>query len=220
MGSGSSERLLFAGGGFSTDDPGSLLDVLAQARARVGADAQLVHYLAVPPVTFAGLTKALGAHKLADGARVVYEKPFGTSPEGFRALNRAVHAVLDESQVYRIDHFLGKEGTQNLHVLRFANELFAAMWSREHIESVQIDVPETLGITDRRRVLRRHRRGAGHAGHPPVPGRGRGRDGAAGEPRRRRPAGRPGEGHPLVPAAGPGRGRARPVRRATATCRA
>jgi glucose-6-phosphate 1-dehydrogenase len=80
---------------------------------------------------------------------VVYEKPFGASPADFRALNRAVHAVLDESQVYRIDHFLGKEGTQDLHVLRFCNQLFAAMWSREHIESVQIDVPETLGITDR-----------------------------------------------------------------------
>ena len=80
---------------------------------------------------------------------MVYEKPFGTSPEGFRKLNRLVHRVLDESQVYRIDHFLGKEATQNLHVLRFANELFASMWSNEHIESVQIDVPETLGIDDR-----------------------------------------------------------------------
>jgi glucose-6-phosphate 1-dehydrogenase len=57
--------------------------------------------------------------------------------------------VLDESQVYRIDHFLGKEATQDLHVLRFANQAFAALWSREHIESVQIDVPETLGIDDR-----------------------------------------------------------------------
>ncbi|HEY0719366.1 MAG TPA: hypothetical protein VGD68_17265, partial [Streptosporangiaceae bacterium] len=60
-----------------------------------------------------------------------------------------VHSVLDEQQVYRIDHFLGKEATQDLHVLRFANGLFAAMWSKEHIESVQIDVPETLDIDDR-----------------------------------------------------------------------
>ena len=80
---------------------------------------------------------------------MVYEKPFGTSPEEFRALDRVVHSVLDEQQVYRIDHFLGKEATQDLHVLRFANGLFAAMWNREHIESVQIDVPEKLGITDR-----------------------------------------------------------------------
>ena len=144
-----SDRLMFAGGGFETNDPGSLLDVVAQARKRVGPDAQLVHYFAVPPVAFTELTKALGQHDLAKGSRVVYEKPFGTSPQKFRALDRVVHSVLDEQQVYRIDHFLGKEATQDLHLLRFANELFAAMWNRDHIESVQIDVPERLGITDR-----------------------------------------------------------------------
>jgi glucose-6-phosphate 1-dehydrogenase len=143
------ERLLFAGGGFNADDPGSLLDVVAHARTIVGHRAQLVHYLAVPPVAFAELTRALGAHDLARGARVVYEKPFGTSPEKFRTLDRVVHSVLEEKQVYRIDHFLGKEATQDLHLLRFANKLFSAMWNREHIESVQIDVPERLGITDR-----------------------------------------------------------------------
>jgi glucose-6-phosphate 1-dehydrogenase len=143
------DRLRFAGGGFTSDHPGSLLDVIGEARAEVGDRAQLVHYLAIPPVAFPEATKALGAHGLADGARVVYEKPFGTSPEAFRKLNRLVHSVLDESQVYRIDHFLGKEATQDLHVLRFANELFGAMWNRDHIESVQIDVPETLGIDDR-----------------------------------------------------------------------
>ncbi|MEU8228156.1 glucose-6-phosphate dehydrogenase [Actinoplanes sp. NPDC048967] len=143
------QRLLFAGGGFSTDSPGSLLDVIGGARKKLGPHAELVHYLAVPPQTFPELTRALGQHGLAEGARVVYEKPFGTSPGNFRSLNRIVHSVLDESQVYRIDHFLGKEATQNLHVLRFANELFAAMWNREHIESVQIDVPEDLGVDDR-----------------------------------------------------------------------
>jgi len=143
------KRLRFAGGGFNSDDPGSLRGVVADARAEVGRDAQLVHYLAVPPVAFAELTRALGAYGLDAGARVVYEKPFGTSPESFRTLNRVVRSVLDESQVYRIDHFLGKEATQELHVMRFANQAFAAMWNREHIESVQIDVPETLGIDDR-----------------------------------------------------------------------
>jgi glucose-6-phosphate 1-dehydrogenase len=143
------ERVLFAGGGFTSDNPGSLLDVLAEARKSLGGDAQLVHYLAVPPVAFAGITKALGRHGLARNARVVYEKPFGTSPQSFRALDRVVHSVLDEQQVYRIDHFLGKEATQDLHLLRFANGLFAAIWDREHVESVQIDVPEKLGITDR-----------------------------------------------------------------------
>jgi len=144
-----SQRVLFAGGGFTSDSPGSLLDVLAQARESLGGDPQLVHYLAIPPVAFAETTRALGQHGLAKDARVVYEKPFGTSPQSFRALDRVVHAVLDEQQVYRIDHFLGKEATQDLHTLRFANGLFAAMWDRQHVESVQIDVPEKLGITDR-----------------------------------------------------------------------
>ena len=143
------ERVFFAGGGFTTDSPGSLLDDLAKARESLGGDPQLVHYLAVPPVAFEELTRALGQHGLVSNARVVYEKPFGTSPQSFRSLDRVVHSVLDEQQVYRIDHFLGKEATQDLHLLRFANGLFAAMWNRQHVESVQIDVPEKLGITDR-----------------------------------------------------------------------
>jgi glucose-6-phosphate 1-dehydrogenase len=143
------ERVWFAGGGFTTDSPGSLLDDLAKARTALGGDPQLVHYLAIPPVAFEETTKALGQHGLVKDARVVYEKPFGTSPDAFRALDEVVHSVLDEQQVYRIDHFLGKEATQDLHVLRFANGLFSAMWSNEHIESVQIDVPETLDINDR-----------------------------------------------------------------------
>jgi glucose-6-phosphate 1-dehydrogenase len=86
---------------------------------------------------------------LAAGARVVYEKPFGTSPENFRELDEAVHKVLREDQVYRIDHFLGKEATQDLHILRFANSLFADAWNSEHIKAIQIDAPEKLDIDDR-----------------------------------------------------------------------
>ena len=143
------QRVFFAGGGFSPGNPGALPDVLGRARASLGGGPQLVHYLAVPPVAFGGLTLALGQYGLAGGARVVYEKPFGTSPGSFRELDRVVHSVLDEQQVYRIDHFLGKEATQDLHVLRFANSSSAAYWDREHVESVQVDVPETLGISDR-----------------------------------------------------------------------
>jgi glucose-6-phosphate 1-dehydrogenase len=143
------QRVFFAGGGFSSDSPGSLPDVLGEARTSLGGSPQLVHYLAVPPVAFGGLIQALGRHGLAHGARVVYEKPVGTSPGSFRELDRVVHSVLDEQQVYRIDHFLGKEATQDLHLLRFANGSSAAYWNRGHVESVQIDVPETLGISDR-----------------------------------------------------------------------
>jgi len=143
------QRVFFAGGGFSPGNPGRLPGVLDEARKALGSDPQLIHYLAVPPVAFAGLTKALGQYGLAQGARVVYEKPFGTSGKDFRELDRVVHSVLGEDQVYRIDHFLGKEATQDLHLLRFANGSSAAYWNREHIESVQIDVPETLDIIDR-----------------------------------------------------------------------
>jgi glucose-6-phosphate 1-dehydrogenase len=142
-------RLLFAGGGFDSSNPGSLLDVLKQAESEMGGRPQLIHYMAVPPAAFGPLTEAIGAHGLAEGARVVYEKPFGTSLASFEELDRIADATFEESQIYRIDHFLGKEATQDIHVLRFANGLFAGMWDRQHVESVQIDVPERLGITDR-----------------------------------------------------------------------
>jgi glucose-6-phosphate 1-dehydrogenase len=144
-----SARLRFAGGGFASDDPGSLLDVLAEAREELGEDVQVVHYLAVPPSAFAGITLGLAEHDLARGARVVYEKPYGTSPESFLELDELVLSVLDAEQVFRIDHFLGKEGTQDLHVLRFANGLFANIWDAEHVRQVQIDVPETLDVAQR-----------------------------------------------------------------------
>jgi glucose-6-phosphate 1-dehydrogenase len=142
-------RLRFAGGGFASEDPGSLLDVLGEARDELGGDVRYVHYLAVPPEAFEGLTRGLAEHGLAEGARVVYEKPYGTSPESFRELDELVLSVLDEDQVFRIDHFLGKEGTQDLHVLRFANGLFEHVWRREHVRQVQIDVPETLDVAQR-----------------------------------------------------------------------
>ena len=144
-----SQRVRFAGNGFTVDDPGQLPEVVEAGRTDVGDDAQLVHYIALPPSAFEDYTAALGAHGLAQGARVVYEKPFGTSQEAFEQLDKAVHAVLDEKQIYRIDHFLGKEATQNLHVLRFANGMIDGIWNSDHVAQVQIDVPETLNIDDR-----------------------------------------------------------------------
>jgi glucose-6-phosphate 1-dehydrogenase len=144
-----SQRLRFAGGGFEESDPGSLIDVLSEAREELGGEPQLVHYLAIPPSAFEKLTRALPQHGLTEGARVVYEKPYGTSPESFRELDDLVLSVLDEEQVFRIDHFLGKEGTQDLHVLRFANGLFQHVWHRDHVAQVQIDVPEDLDVAQR-----------------------------------------------------------------------
>jgi glucose-6-phosphate 1-dehydrogenase len=139
-------RLRFAGGGFDSDNPGSLLDVLGDAVKDLGDSPQLIHYLAVPPSAFGPLTEGIGAHGLNKGARIVYEKPFGTSKTSFETLDAAAHRVFDEEQIYRIDHFLGKEATQDIHVLRFANGLFCNAWDRDHIDSVQIDVPETLDV--------------------------------------------------------------------------
>jgi glucose-6-phosphate 1-dehydrogenase len=142
-------RLRFAGGGFSADDPGSLPAVMEEVERELSGRPQRVHYLAVPPVAFEPMTRALGRHGLAERSRVVYEKPFGTSMESFRELNRCVHSVLDEEQIFRIDHFLGKEATQDLHVVRFANGMFSGIWNRAHVAEVQVDVPETLGVSTR-----------------------------------------------------------------------
>ena len=142
-------RLRFAGGGFAPSDPGHLLEIIEEAERELGETPQLVHYFAVPPQAFGELTKALGEHGLAERSRVVYEKPFGTSMDSFRALDEVVHQVLDESQVFRIDHFLGKEATQDLHIVRFANGLFSGVWDNRHIAEIQIDVPETLDVANR-----------------------------------------------------------------------
>jgi glucose-6-phosphate 1-dehydrogenase len=143
------EHVVFAGGGFKKDDPGSLLDVIGEAEREVGERPALIHYLAIPPSAFASTTEAIAAHDLAENAKAVYEKPYGTSTESFRELDELVHQTFDEDQVYRIDHFLGKEATQNLHLVRFANRLFGDSWSAEHLAQVQIDVPESLDIDDR-----------------------------------------------------------------------
>ena len=91
----------------------------------------------------------IGAAGLAPGSRVIIEKPFGTDLASARALGQTLHASFDESQVFRIDHFLGKESVDNILAFRFANGLFEPVWNRKHIAYVQIDVPETLGLEGR-----------------------------------------------------------------------
>jgi glucose-6-phosphate 1-dehydrogenase len=142
-------RLRFAGGGFNSSDPGSLLEVLSEAEKELGGTPQRIHYMAVPPTAFGSLTEAIRTHELCERSRVVYEKPFGTSMASFQELDHQAHETFKETQIYRIDHFLGKEATQDIHVLRFANGLFAGAWDRSHIESIQIDVPETLDVAMR-----------------------------------------------------------------------
>jgi glucose-6-phosphate 1-dehydrogenase len=141
--------VFFAGGGFQASDPGSLLEVIAEAEEELGGKPAVIHYLAIPPNAFAQTTEAIAEHGLAKNAKAVYEKPYGTSMDSFAELDELVHSTFEEKQVYRIDHFLGKEATQNLHLVRFANRLFGDAWNAEHLAQVQIDVPETLDIDDR-----------------------------------------------------------------------
>ncbi|MFC5803412.1 glucose-6-phosphate dehydrogenase [Streptomyces formicae] len=137
---------------FGAADPGApepLLAAVREAERAVGGDPRRLFHLAVPPSAFASVVEMLGATGLADGARLIVEKPFGTDLASARALNATVHAVFDESRVFRIDHFLGKESVDNILALRFANGFIEPVWNRDHISHVQIDVPEKIGIEGR-----------------------------------------------------------------------
>ena len=137
------ESLRFAGVG---DGFGELAGAVAAAREELGGEAGLLYYLSLPPSAMHRTVEALGKSGLGDGARVIIEKPFGTDLESARSLNALLHGVFEERCIYRIDHYLGREAVQNLLALRFANGMFEPVWNRNHIDHVQIDVPETLSI--------------------------------------------------------------------------
>ncbi len=146
----------------AADDPNTYATLrasLERTDGERGTQGNRLFYLAVPPAEFGHIVEGLRASKLIappghdDGGgawtRVIFEKPFGHDLASARALNDAVASAFHESQVFRIDHYLGKETVQNLLVFRFANSLFEPVWGREHVDHVQITVAEDIGLEGR-----------------------------------------------------------------------
>ena len=122
---------------------------LVRAGSPDAAPPRLLHYLSVPPAAAVPSIRMLEQAGLATDAAVVMEKPFGTDLASAVALNASIHQTFDESQIFRIDHFLGKEPAQNILAFRFANGLFEPIWNRTFIDHIQIDIPEKLGLEGR-----------------------------------------------------------------------
>ena len=126
---------------------------LDQVEAQYGTKGNVIFYLAVASSLFGTIVERLGEAGLTKEdkgwRRVIIEKPFGTDLESARDLDKRILSVLSESQIYRMDHFLGKETVQNIMVLRFANGIFEPLWNRDHIDHVQITVAETVGVERR-----------------------------------------------------------------------
>ena len=119
------------------------------AEQALGAETRRVHYMSVPPSAALSTVQLLEEAGLVEGSRIIMEKPFGTDLQSAVFLNAKLHEVFSEDQIFRIDHFLGKEPAQNILAFRFANGLFEPIWNRNFIDHVQIDVPETLGLGKR-----------------------------------------------------------------------
>jgi glucose-6-phosphate 1-dehydrogenase len=148
----------YVGGEFADDATYLALKERLEAAAAKGTRGNRVFYLSTPPAAFPLILGKLQQHGLIDrrvqrgdapGCRVIVEKPFGRDLATSRALNEMIGTYLHESQIYRIDHYLGKETVQNILVLRFGNSIFEPLWNRNHIEYVELTASETIGIEGR-----------------------------------------------------------------------
>ncbi len=126
---------------------------LGELDREVGTDGDRLFYLATPPLAYASIVRSIGRHGLhrnSDGwSRIVVEKPFGRDLASALSLSAALHEVFAEDEIFRIDHYLGKETVQNILVLRFANSIFEPVWDRRYVDHIQITVAETLGVEER-----------------------------------------------------------------------
>jgi glucose-6-phosphate 1-dehydrogenase len=138
----------------TADDAGyeELRRTLDQLDFALGTHANRLFYLATPPSAYEAIVKAIGDHRLrgeTGWARIVVEKPFGHDRASALELNEVVHTVFREDEVFRIDHYLGKETVQNILVMRFSNGIFEPIWNRQYVDHVQITVAETIGVEER-----------------------------------------------------------------------
>lgn len=128
---------------------GALSEAVQEQAAQLDGEARLLHYLSVPPKAAIPVIQTLERAGLVKGARVIMEKPFGTDLDSAVGLNASIHGTFDESQIFRIDHFLGKEPALNILAFRFANGLFEPLWNRTFIDHIQIDIPEKMSLEGR-----------------------------------------------------------------------
>ena len=144
--------------GFNSDEAAEyhlLVEKIAELRKAKDIPDHLIFYLATPPQKYGPIAEALRKSKLNKASeeggwrRIIVEKPFGYDLESARELNRIYASVFNEQQIYRIDHFLGKETVQNILVLRFANQIFESLWNRNYIDSIEIYAAEKLGVENR-----------------------------------------------------------------------
>jgi glucose-6-phosphate 1-dehydrogenase len=139
-------KLSFVGQGLGA---AGLADAVTRAEQALGGESRRLHYLSVPPSAALAVVKTLADAGLVERARIIMEKPFGTDLSSSHRLNMSLHETFAEEQIFRIDHFLGKEAAQNILAFRFANGLFEPIWNRNHIDHVQITVDEQLGVGHR-----------------------------------------------------------------------
>jgi glucose-6-phosphate 1-dehydrogenase len=144
------QHLRYVTGEFSK--PGSMdhvEDHLAAIDADHGTEGRRFFYAATPPAAYPDIASRILETGLGPGSKIVIEKPFGHDLESARELNATLHQVFDESQIFRIDHYLGKETVQNILAFRFANGMFEPIWNRRYIDHVQVTVAESIGIEGR-----------------------------------------------------------------------